>query len=241
MRDLAKLYLSLGDLASTEGIREKMDAHLDPKDWRFNYLDWSVNLTQGKLHELPGALDGLPPAVTDSWWALAWKANTHLIGGDMQKAREYWLRAEPGWANPEQWQRLISANDTGTDRLNGCNFAGVLIGTGDEALGQDLLRQAMHYNENILPGLVQDSHRWQGLGWCYLVEGSVDKALDFYKQRYAHGHISEWYQDEKLPWWEQIRDHRRYIAMVNRIEGMLAEQRELLRQMDEADLARQGS
>jgi len=92
MKDLAHLYLSLGDFESIAGIREMMDAQLDPTDWRFMWLDWKVNLVQGKLHELPGALDGLPPAVMNSWWVLAWKANTHLIGGDMQKAREYWLR-----------------------------------------------------------------------------------------------------------------------------------------------------
>ena len=241
MVDLARLYLSLGDFESVAGIREKMDTRLDPTDWRFIWHDWAVKLAQEALDELPGVVDRLSPAEADSWWALAWKANSYLLGGDLQKAREYWLRAEPGWANSDQWQRLISVNYTRLDRTNGCNFAGILIGTGDEATGQDLLRQALHYNEEIFPGLVQDSHRWQGLGWCYLVEGSFEQALDFYEQRYAHGHISEWYEDEKLPWWEPVRDHPRYIAMVNRIEGMLAEQRELLRQMDEAGIPRQGS
>ena len=241
MWQLTRRYLSLGDFESVAGMRETMDAHLDPKDWRFIWHDWAVKLAQEALDELPGVLDGLPPAEADSWWALAWKANSYLLGGDLQKAREYWLRAEPGWANSDQWQRLISVNYTRLDRTNACNFAGILMATGDQALGQDLLRQAIHYYEEILPGLVQDSHRWQGLGWCYLVEGSFQQALDFYEQRYAHGHISEWYEDEKLPWWEPVRDHPRYIAMVNRIEGMLAEQRELLRQMDEAGIPRQGS
>ena len=72
------------------------------------------------------------------------------------------------------------------------------------------------------------------LEWCYLVKGSFEKALDFFEQRVAHGHISRWYQKKNLPWWEPVRDHPRYIAIVNRIDGMLAEQRELLRQMDEA-------
>ena len=241
MWDLDRQYLSLGDFESVAGIRETMDAHLDPTDWRFIWHGWTVKLAQGDLDELPRALDGLPSAVMDRWWVLGWKANSYLLGGNLQKAREYWLRAGPEWANPDQWQRLISVPYTRLDRLNACNFAGILIGTGDEATGQDLLRQAMHYYEEILPGLVQDSHRSRGLGWCYLVEGSVDKALDFHEQRVAHGHISEWYVEEKWPWWEPLRDHPRYIAMVNKIEGMLAEQRELLRQMDEAGVPRQGS
>ncbi len=238
---LTRLYLSLGDIDSTAGIRETMDARLDPKDWRFIELDWTVKLAQGALDELPAVVDRLAPAETDDWWALAWKANSHLLRGDLQKGREYSLRAEPGWANPDQWQRLISASNISLDRINACNFAGILMATGDEALGRDLLRQTIHYYEDIFPGLVEDSHRSPALGWCYLVEGSFEKALEFYEQRVAHGHISTWWSDEKWPWWEPLRDDPRYIAMVNRIDGMLAEQRELLRQMDEAGEPHQGS
>ena len=64
--------------------------------------------------------------------------------------------------------------------------------------------------------------------------GSTEKALDFYKGRGEHGHISEWWQERYLPWWQPVRDHPRYIALVNSIEGMQAEQRKLLREMDEA-------
>jgi len=165
----------------------------------------------------------------------------YLMAGDLQTAREYWLRAGPGWADPEQWQRLISTTEDNLSRLNGCNYVGILMGTGDEELGQDLLGQVIYYYEETFPGLVQDPDRWNGLGWCYLAAGSFEKALDFYEQRVAHGHISEWWQERYLPWWQPLRDHPRYIALVNRIEGMLAEQRKLLRQMDEAGLARQGS
>jgi len=238
---LANVYISLGDVKAIAGVREYMDAHLDPIDWRLTLLDMKENLAQGKLHELQSPIDRLPPAVSDRWWVLSLKANLYLIAGDLQTAREYWLRAEPDWADPDQWQRLISTTQDRLDRLNGCNFAGILIGTGDEALGQDLLQQAIHYYEEILPSLVKDSHRWNGLGWCYLAAGSTEKALDFYEQRVAHGHISEWWEERYLPWWEPVRDHPRYIAIVNRIDGMLAEQRELLRQMDEADESSRGS
>ena len=39
---------------------------------------------------------------------------------------------------------------------------------------------------------------------------------------------------ENLPWWDPVRDHPRYIAMVKNIEEKVAEQRELLRQLDES-------
>ena len=75
------------------------------------------------------------------------------------------------------------------------------------------------------------------LGRCHLVAGSYDEALDFYEQRVAHGHISDWWQNEKLPWWGPIRKHPRYLAMVNSIEERLSDQRELLNQGDKSGIA----
>ena len=229
MWTLADVYISLGDFEAVAGIRENMHALLDPADWRLTGLDLHENLAQGNLHDLQSPIDRLPPAVRDRWWVLSLKANMYLMAGDLQTAREYWLRAGPGWADPEQWQRLISTTEDNLSRLNGCNYVGILMGTGDEELGQDLLGQAIYYYEETFPGLVQDSHRWNGLGWCYLAAGSFEEALDFYEKRVEHGHISEWWQERYLPWWQPVRDHPRYIELVNSIEGMQAEQRKLLR------------
>ncbi len=236
MWDLAKAYLSLGEFKSITDIRKTMDAHLDPADWRFVWLDYSIKLEQGKLGELPSALDALPVEATDKWWALAWKANSYILSGDLQKAREFWLNSEPDWDDPDQWQRLISLNNHREDKLNACNYAGILMAVGKEAQGRELLSQAILFYENTLPGLVQDTYRWPGLGWCYLVAGSFEEALDFYEQRVAHGHISKWWKDEKLPWWGPIRKHPRYLAMVNNIEQKLNDQRELLHQGDKSGI-----
>jgi tetratricopeptide (TPR) repeat protein len=228
LRDLAKVYLSLGEIELTTNVRETMAAHLDPVDWRFVYLDWAMKLEQGKLEELPSALEALPVEVTDKWWARAWKANSYIRSGDLKKAREYWMMSEPDWDDPDQWQRLIGMNNHGEDRLNACNYAGILMAVGDEVQGRELLRQAIYHYENILPGLVQDPYLWPGLGWCRLVAGSFEEALGFYEQRVANGHISSWWKDEKLPWWGPIRNHPRYLALVNSIEEKLNDQRELL-------------
>jgi len=229
-------YLSLGDFETAASIRKKMSEKPDPAIRTMITLDYFLKLAQGKLSELPGIVDKMPPKAMEELWLLRSKALANLMAGDLQKAREYWLKWAPGWADPGQWRQLINE-----EPAYGCHYAGILMTTGDEALGKDLLRQVIHYHEEILPTLVEDSHRWQELGWCYLIEGSYEKALDFYELRIAHGHISKsfqlgrsWWIVEKLPWWEPVRDHPRYTAMVNKIEEMLAEQRELLRQMDES-------
>jgi len=58
---------------------------------------------------------------------------------------------------------------------------------------------------------------------CYLVEGSHEKALNYYEQKIAHGHISNWWKDITMPWWEPVRDHSRYIAMVKKINEKVTE------------------
>jgi len=115
------------------------------------------------------------------------------------------------------------------------------MGTGDEALGKDLLQQIIYYHEEILPGLIEDSHRRYELAWCYLLDGSYEKAFEFIEQRIEHGHIWSssrggwaWVEIKQIPWWDPLRDHPRYIAIEKRVEEKMAEQRELLRQMDEA-------
>ena len=204
------------------------------KGFRPFAVDYGIKVAQGKLDELPGLLDSLP---SDGRVTFKLKAFANLSTGKLQKARGYWLQWEPAWADPDQWHRLIR-----DDPSYACNYAGILMNTGDQELGKDLLRQAIHYFEEVLPKLVEDSHRWPRLGVCYLVEGSYEKALDFYEQRVEHGHISAmrtrtwvWWFANKEPWWDPVRDHPRYIAMEEKIEEMMAEQRELLRQMDEAD------
>jgi tetratricopeptide (TPR) repeat protein len=174
--------------------------------------------------------------MADRGWALAWKANSYILSGDLQKAREYWLKSEPDWDDPDQWHRLIGLNKHRSDRLNACNYAGILLAVGEEEQGRALLRQATHFYESTLPGLVQDTYRWPGLGWCYLVAGSFEEALDFYEQRVALGHFSDWWRDKWWPWWDPIREHPRYLAMVNSIEQKQREQRELLQQWDESGI-----
>jgi tetratricopeptide (TPR) repeat protein len=154
----------------------------------------------------------------------------------LSTARENLLKAMPDWADTEHTRRLIK-----TGNADICKYAGILMGAGEEARAKDLLQQVIYYQEEILPGLVQDSHRWFGLGWSYLLDGSYEKALEFIEQRIKHGHIWSsapggwsWWEIKQLPWWDPVRDHPRFLAIEKMVEEKTAEQRELLRQMDEA-------
>jgi tetratricopeptide (TPR) repeat protein len=233
LSDLAILYFSLGDFESIDRIRTDMHARLEPGHWRLPWLEWNVFQAHGNMREMLDVIEKLPPPMADAWYINALKANTYFNLDDLTKAREYWLLSDPQWDDPGQWEALISTDETGMDRLHACKYASILITLGETAGGEELLRQAIHYSENVLPGLIEDSHVSPSLGWCYLAAGSYDNALDFYEQRIAHGHISNWWREKNLPWWSALRDDPRYIAMVDEIERKLNEQRELVRQMDE--------
>jgi tetratricopeptide (TPR) repeat protein len=228
--------LHLGDFEAVASIRKQRVEKDDSKDILLLILDFLTLLAQGRSSELPDLLEGYPAEITDMQFIYRWYTHIYLIEGDLQAARENLLKFRPGWADPDQWPRLIK-----TSMEYACNYAGILMGTGDEALGKDLLRQIIHYHEEILPEWIDDSHSKFELGWCYLIVGSYEKAFDYIEQRIEHGHIWSntrgtwsWWLIRQLPWWDPVREHPRYIAIEEIVEEKTAEQRELLRQMDEA-------
>jgi len=225
-----------GDFEAVASIRKQRVEKDDLKDIPLLVLDFLTLLAQGRSGELPDLLEGYPAEITDMQFIYRWYASNYLIEGDLQAARENLLKFRPGWADPDQWPRLIE-----TSMELACNYAGILMGTGDEALGEDLLGQIIYYHEEILPEWVDDSHTKFELGWCYLIDGSYEKAFDFIEQRIEHGHIWSdtrgtwsWSGIRELLWWDPLRDHPRYIAIEKLVAEKTAEQRELLRQMDEA-------
>jgi TolB-like protein/Flp pilus assembly protein TadD len=233
---LAGSYLHLGDYETVTSMRYNRNQKFGTTDIPLLVLDFRTLSAQGRVGDLPALLDGIPPEIAEMPFVFGWNAIVQLFVGDLQAARENLLKLEPGWSNPDQWQDLIK-----NSKEFACNYAGMLMGTGDEALGKDLLQQIIYYHEEILPGLIEDSHRRYELAWCYLLEGSHEKAFEFIEQRIEHGHIwsssrggAAWVEIKQMPWWDPLRDHPRYFAIEKRVEEKMAEQRELLRQMDEA-------
>ena len=133
-------------------------------------LDFRTLSAQGRVGDLRALIDSLPPEITVWPFVFGWNAIVQLFEGELQAARENLLKLEPGWSDPDQWQELIK-----NSKEFACNYAGMLMGTGDEALGKDLLQQIIYYHEEILPGLIEDSHRRYELAWCYLLERSYEK------------------------------------------------------------------
>jgi TolB-like protein len=232
---LALAYLSLGDYEAVANTRKKVELILGPDTWHLIPLDGQVSYAlwkPGEMFKFPA--DGYPAEVRNQGWFFDAKADLYLRVGNLKKAREFWLKGDSSWASPDQWLRLIEEQPA-----SACDFAGILTGTGDPAQGKELVRQIRLRYKDIQLGSQREMRLWPIL--CDLVEGSYERALDALEQQVEQGYIWDtwrfgrgWRAIGKLPWWDPIRDHPRYIAIVKEIEAKKAEQRELLRQMDES-------
>ena len=193
-------------------------------------MDFKVFIAQSRWQDTIKLLDELPPQAHAlpivSWGYMI----TYMFSGNFQKAHGYMLKDRPYITDRDLWQQEF----TDKERFE-CEYAGILIEAGDRALGQDLLRLLIRNFETPPSGQKPDTSRSREVLVCYLVEGSIDKALDILDQETNQGRlIDNWWYLGKMPWWNLLEDNPRYIALVNRIDTMLAEQRELLTAMDKS-------
>ena len=230
MDNASTIYLALADFDAVADLGEDMDEHLGPGSWQRAILDFNVFTAQSKWQDAIEMMDEMPPqarALPAVLWGYMY---INMLAGDYEEAREYMLQFRPFVADRELWQQEI----TDKERFN-CEYAGILIGTGDESLGRDLLNLIIRNLEAPSSGQEPDIRRSGELCLCYLVEGSFDKALDTLDRETADGRLlDEWWYLGKMPWWEQLKDNPRYNALEIRIETMLAEQRALVSEMDQS-------
>jgi len=227
--DLSLTYLALGEFKASrdtvDQIIQNPNLSEDNREFWIAMSDALISLRRG---DWAGALERIAKVSSEDWkygHFAPRMAKAYLAAGNLQEARDLWFGAQPGWADPGQWQKMIPKQEA-------CVTGGIWMDTGDEQLARDLIRQARRYWEETWPAQVLDADRFSDVWVCYLVDGFPDKALDYYEQRVGHGHIAGWWRDRLLPWWEPLRNRPRFMAMERKIELMLAEQRQLLRDME---------
>jgi hypothetical protein len=149
-----------------------------------------------------------------------------VLLGNKDRARELYVDANPGWLDPNQWERLIQENPRYP-----CIFSWILIHTGDEKLGYDLLRQTTIFLDETLPVAVEHADRWMP-DICYLNSGDNEKALGSIETQLEHGHL--YWRDlvYRFPMYDQIRHEPRFRAVVEERERRIAIQREAVAQMN---------
>jgi TolB-like protein/cytochrome c-type biogenesis protein CcmH/NrfG len=227
---LAHLYLAVGEYDALAGIQQDMERYLGPEAWNTGATSFLTVLDRSGWREALHWLDeNVSPERASLPAVLETRALVHLIGRNAQEAFELWMQSQPGWLDTDNWQHLISG------QRDGCLTAGLFISAGKTVLGRALLSQSLEFVEGESRGRYKGIDRSAGPGLCYLLNGSYDRAFAFFDQYVEQAHFANyfWIFVRQLPWWDPVRSHPRYVAMMSRIEEIKAEQRELIRRLDE--------
>jgi len=223
-------YLAIGDINTATDIHRQMSERLGAGSQYDLALRWFILVAQSKWSDTINLLDDLPPQYQATRQVLRGYHFAYMFAGDFENALESTLKLSPYIEDRELWAQEF----TDEERID-CESAGILFEAGDRGLGEDLVRLFIANYETPAPGREIDAIRARELLACYLVDGAFEKALDIVDQETAQGRMLDfWWFWKKLPWWKQLDDDSRYIALVGRIETMLDQQRDLLSEMDES-------
>jgi len=220
-----ELFQQLGDINAMQGIRNAIAATTGEDFWLVGFADVWIGVAKNNEAGTRESLNWLLPRIDKLPYFKRLAGAVELLLGNEDEARKLFLAANPGWLVPDQWESLIQVNPRYP-----CMFSWILINTGDEALGADLLRQTTTFLDETLPAIREHADAWSP-EICYLTGGDTEKALASIEIQLAHGHL--YWRDLmfRLPMYDQIRDEPRFQAVVNERERRIAIQREAVAQM----------
>ena len=218
---LAIAYTELGDMDSANLARIQIE-NVDNQHWT---LDWTDKIIANASNNPAATLEAIKrvqPKSRHSPRRMQIAARNVLGLGDASLAREIYLTANSGWLDPDQWRGLMDKYVP-----DACVFSWVLIKTGDEQLGRQLLDQMSRYLEVELAAVNEhvDSFTPE---LCYLTAGDTEKALASIETQLAHNHLYHWPVSHRMPMYDLIRDEPRYQAALQERERIVAAQRESL-------------
>lgn len=216
-------YLALGDVEAVKGVLADIEAAVGRASPLYARLDYWYQLALGNygvaigiLESLPAQLQGMPQVS----WAYA---TAYVLSGDYQSARDYAFKFRPVFADRDLWQQELKNSE-----MPECEMAGAIFETGDD-IGRDLLQLFIRNYETRLSNKEPGEGRSQRIIVCYLVAGRYETALDIVDRESAQGRLLDWWWHHRmLPWWAPLEDNPRYRELVDRIDGLLDQQRALL-------------
>ncbi len=222
---LAAITLTeLGDLEAAEQLQREFEA-TNPNDWRIGWVGQNINATRKNAAGMREAANWMLDRVSGVPFAINLTGLLELAYGDVQRAREIYLRGNPGWTDSSRWNQLIERDPT-----NACVMAWVLAHTGDERLGNDLLSKALDFHTQALPAAVEHPDASKP-DICHLMAGDTESALASLETQLAHNHIFWLGHYGQLPMYEAIRHEPRYQAVMAEYDRRIAEQAERAAQM----------
>jgi tetratricopeptide (TPR) repeat protein len=226
----ADTYLDLGEMEKVDELRRKIK-DLDPEDIRTGLLDIFYNLYEGNFAAAREAMNWTLPKAqknNNSFYSLLSLVWTETIIGTPASAREIFLMWDPGWEEPASWQGLIEQYSD-----SACLFSWLLMQTGDQELGEQLLQKTTTFLIQDLPAAIEHSDiLWSDV--CHLTAGDTEKAYKALETRFSHGHHHVFFRlAVQLPMYEQIRHEQRIQDLLTAHDQYIEEQRLLVAKLDE--------
>jgi len=203
---------------------------LDDKHYMLSVTGVTTNLRNGQIAAAKEQASYLRGTVSAPW--ARWKSGLVLaIDKDYDRARELMLGAEPGYTDRNQWARLLNER-----QQDACVIAWVLMRTGDDALGRELLAQSISYLEDSLPQYIAHADRYSSAP-CHAAVGDVEATLESMSQLVADNHIQDWWLMKIWPAIRPVLDDPRFMALDQKVTDELTLQRAAI----EALAAEQGT
>jgi TolB-like protein len=220
-------YADIGDLAPLEEIKQQMVA-INEEHALLGVADLVSSIHKGQYD---AALEsgrwayermGRPPFFN------AFFAYVNTLRRDFEAARQELQTAMPGMFDREQWRATIEERPE-----DGCFAGWVMVHSGDEQMGGDLVRASLEYLEQELPRYIEHADRYS-IEACYMVLGEPEKALTAIETRVSHGHWGKWWFMRKMPLYEPLWGEPRFEAAMQKIEDDLVVQRANLARLETA-------
>jgi len=222
---LSDIYLNLGDLTAAGNTLKQMK-DLDASHLLVGIVDVLINLKKSNPAGTREAFNRLLPTIMAERQSIEFAGVLALIMGDENRAKELYLSADPGWLDPDHWPELISSTTRASER-DSCVFAWILINTGDEELGRQLLQQSTLNHDETISALTEHPDVLKP-EICYLIAGDTEKALQSIETQLDHNHLHDWNLIHQLPMYDLIRHEPRYQAALAERERRIAIQREAI-------------
>jgi tetratricopeptide (TPR) repeat protein len=220
----AMIYLQVGDYASVDVLREKMQ-DIDPQHWTVGGTDLMVNMSRANYAGANEAGKWILPKLGNSPSFQMFIAWPFALDGKFAEARELILQAYPGWENPDQWAELIQAN-----AFQACVVAGIFANSGDPVEARKLMDQTIDYF-SLLESKIARAYTLAPVD-CWVARGDYDKALDMLDTWVQNDFYSYWWINYSWPWWDDLRSEPRFQAAMQTIAEKVAVQRQLIDEMN---------
>ena len=219
-------YLHMGDTSRIAALRRQVE-DLDPQNVNLGWIDM---VSAMYVDQYPAALEHIE-------WVfqrLGGDPQTYLFRGYVQNmmreyasARASFELAAPEYFDPAQAQLAIEQ-----DGVDGCFAAWLMMQTGDEAQGRQLLDMTMRYAVEDLPKFVRNPDTY-GTEFCLVID-EPEAAMDLIERRVSNNNVGGWFFWRKHPQFEPLWGTPRFEATMQKLQVKLASERERLTRLEAA-------